>query len=378
MTILANDHPARRLRDRTTGPAALAGGLLIANGLAWAWAFALYSERPAVVGTALLAWLLGLRHAVDADHIAAIDNVVRKLMHAGEMPRASGLYFALGHSSVVVAATILLASMATIGLADGDSLIRLFGSAVGTSVSAAFLLLIASANLVVLFDLWRKFRSLRQSDQSARNVVAISSADPQRGFLVRVLRPLLRMVSRPWHMYPLGLVFGLGFDTASEIGLLSLSATEAARGTSLLHVLVFPALFAAAMATVDAADSVLMTAAYRWALTDPHRKLRYNLAITAASVTVAFVIGGIEAAQLLGTRFGLVGSVWDVVGDLNAHLADLGIVVIGLLGAVWIGSMLINRGRDTAASAVECHRRHPDGAVLASVPTEAQNHKLAP
>ncbi|MDU6373729.1 MAG: HoxN/HupN/NixA family nickel/cobalt transporter [Bradyrhizobium sp.] len=296
MTIFPIDHPqpprAAPAWLQTAGGrnVALLAGLVLANALAWAWAFALYADRPAIVGTAMLAWLLGLRHAVDADHIAAIDNVVRKLVQEGDTPRAAGLYFALGHSSVVVIATIIVSLVAGADLLSGDSAIRAIGGAIGTSVSAGFLLLIAFANLVLFVNLWRRPAVSQQSEMA-------DTANAGRGVLIRLLRPVLRLVDRAWHMYPLGFLFGLGFDTASEIGLLSLSATEAARGASLAHVLVFPALFAAAMATVDTADSMLMVGAYRWALTDPARKRRYNLVITGTSVAIALVIGGVIVAS---------------------------------------------------------------------------------
>ncbi|MGJ4961012.1 HoxN/HupN/NixA family nickel/cobalt transporter [Bradyrhizobium sp. HKCCYLRH3061] len=339
MTIVPIDHPrAPRLlwwRSQPGRTVALVAGLVAANAVAWAWAFALYADRPAIVGTAMLAWLLGLRHAVDADHIAAIDNVVRKLVQDGRAPRAAGLYFALGHSSVVVIATIVVSLVAGADLLSEDSAIRAIGGTIGTSVSAGFLLLIAFANLVLFVNLWRR-PSHPHSDMDA-------AGSAGRGLLIRLLRPVLRVVSRAWHMYPLGFLFGLGFDTASEIGLLSLSATEAARGASLAHVLVFPALFAAAMATVDTADSVLMAGAYRWALTDPARKRRYNLVITGASVAIALVIGGVEAVALLTPRLGFTGGWAEVVTALGDDLANLGIVAIGLFGLIWAGAVLLGR-----------------------------------
>ncbi|XUM22567.1 HoxN/HupN/NixA family nickel/cobalt transporter [Bradyrhizobium oligotrophicum S58] len=361
MTIVPIDHPraARLLRWRSQSgrTVALVAGLVAANALAWAWAFALYADRPAIVGTAMLAWLLGLRHAVDADHIAAIDNVVRKLVQDGSAPRAAGLYFALGHSSVVVIATVVVSLVAGADLLSEDSAIRAIGGTIGTSVSASFLLLIAFANLLLFVNLWRRpFHPHSDMD------VAGSAG---RGLLIRLLRPVLRVVSRAWHMYPLGFLFGLGFDTASEIGLLSLSATEAARGASLAHVLVFPALFAAAMATVDTADSMLMVGAYRWALTDPARKRRYNLVITGASVAIALVIGGVEAVALLMPRLGFTGGWAEIVTALGDDLANLGIVAIGLFGLIWAGAVLLGRRPGGSQDA--------PGVELASVRARALN-----
>jgi nickel/cobalt transporter (NiCoT) family protein len=315
------------------------GGLLLANVAAWTWAFALFADRPAVMATALLAWVFGLRHAMDADHIAAIDNVVRKLMHAGDTPRSAGLYFALGHSTVVVIATMLLC-LGAMNL-GGDSLLRTVGGLIGTSVSALFLLVIAALNLAIFVSLWRTLRAVRaHGNHDAERLDALLS---DRGFLARLLAPMFCMVSKSWHMYPLGFLFGLGFDTATEIGLLSISATEAARGVSLLHVLVFPALFAAGMALADTADSTLMVSAYRWAFLDPRRKLWYNLTITGASVVVALFIGGVEALGLVGQRLGLDGGLWTLVERLNASLANFGFAVVGLFVIAWLVSILSYR-----------------------------------
>ncbi|MFK4577882.1 HoxN/HupN/NixA family nickel/cobalt transporter [Bradyrhizobium ottawaense] len=329
----------------------LFGGLIAANIAAWAWAFALFGDRPTVLATALLAWVFGLRHAVDADHIAAIDNVVRKLMQTGGAPRSVGLYFALGHSTVVVVATILLA-LGVVSL-GGDSLLKEIGGLIGTSVSALFLLVIAAINLVIFVGLWRTFRAARE--QGVHDAEGLERLLANRGFLARLLEPLFRLVTKPWHMYPLGFLFGLGFDTATEIGLLSISATEAARGASVADVLVFPALFASGMALVDTADSALMVSAYRWAFVDPLRKLWYNLTITGASVAVALFIGGTEALGLIADRLDLSGGMWALVDGLNESLANVGFAVIALFAVAWLVSVVLYRrvfadGRNRAAT----------------------------
>lgn len=336
------------------GTIVLLGGLVLANVAAWAWAFVLFADRPAVMATALLAWMFGLRHAVDADHIAAIDNVVRKLMHAGAAPRSAGLHFALGHSTVVLVATMLLsAGVVSLG---GDSLLRSTGQMIGTSVSAIFLLLIAGLNLAIFAGLWRTLREVRA--HGGHDAAKIEALLAGRGFLARLLAPMFRLVTKSRHMYLLGFLFGLGFDTATEIGLLSISAAEAARGLSLSQVLVFPALFAAGMALVDTADSVLMVSAYRWAFVDPVRKLWYNLTITGASVAVALFIGGVEALGLIGQRLGLEGVVWSLVDSLAGSLANFGFAVIGLFAFAWLVSVAShraafagNRGRRSFARA---------------------------
>lgn len=331
--------PKLSMRAVEPGTVLLFGGLVAANVAAWAWAFALFADRPAVMATAGLAWVFGLRHAVDADHIAAIDNVVRKLMQSGDAPRSAGLYFALGHSTVVVVATMLLA-LGAVSL-GGDSLLKEIGSLIGTSVSALFLLLIAALNLVIFVGLWRTFRLAR--DQGVHDAEGLEALLEKRGVLARLLGPMFRLVTRPWHMYPLGLLFGLGFDTATEIGLLGISATEAARGVSLAHVLVFPALFTAGMALVDTADAALMVSAYRWAFVDPLRKLWYNLTITGASVAMALLIGGIEALGLFADRLGLSGGVWALVDGLNESLANVGFAVIALFAIAWLVSVVLYR-----------------------------------
>lgn len=315
------------------------GGLVAANVAAWAWAFALFSDRPTVMATALLAWVFGLRHAVDADHIAAIDNVVRKLMQAGDTPRSVGLYFALGHSSVVAVATMLLA-LGVVSL-GGDSLLREIGSLIGTSVSALFLLVIAAINLAIFAGLWRTLRGARA--QGVHDASQLDALLGHRGFLARLCGPLFRLVTKPRHMFSLGLLFGLGFDTATEVGLLSISTTEAAHGASLADTMVFPALFASGMALVDTADSALMVSAYRWAFVDPMRKLWYNLTITGASVAVALFISGIEALGLIADRLGLNGGVWALVDSLNESLANVGFAVIALFAIAWLVSSVLYR-----------------------------------
>lgn len=349
---------ALRAVEPTT--ALLFGGLIAANVAAWAWAFAVFGDRPTVMATALLAWVFGLRHAVDADHIAAIDNVVRKLMQAGDTPRSAGLYFALGHSTIVVVATMLLA-LGVVGL-GGDSFLRDIGGVIGTSVSALFLLVIAAINLVIFVGLWRTFRIARA--QGVHDAEGLDALLANRGFLARLLGPMFRLVTKPGHMYPLGFLFGLGFDTATEIGLLSISASEAARGASLVDVLVFPALFASGMALVDTADSALMVSAYRWALVDPLRKLWYNLTITGASVAVALFIGGIEALGLIADRLGLTGGVWTLVDGLNESLANVGFAVIALFAIAWLVSIVLYRRIDRRP------RAEPDVLECADV-TEA-------
>jgi high-affinity nickel-transport protein len=326
------------IRPRARG-ALLFSGLILANLLAWAWAWAVFADRPVLLGTALLAWVFGLRHAVDADHIAAIDNVVRKLMQQGQRPLGVGLAFSLGHSTVVVLACVALAATAAT-LHGRFSDFQAVGGVVGTAISAAFLLAIALVNLAILRGVWGRFR------RAARGLAVADDAIDTvlgGGLLARLLRPVFRSVTRSWHMLPVGFLFGLGFDTATEIGLLGISASEAAQGMSAWQTLVFPALFTAGMTLIDSLDNALMVGVYGWAFVQPLRKLWYNLTITAASVAVALLIGGVEALGLLVDQLGLEGGVWSAISALNDDLADFGFVVVGIFALAWIASAVLYR-----------------------------------
>lgn len=319
----------------------LLGLVLVAgNVAAWAWAWTLFAERPALLSTALLAYVFGLRHAVDPDHIAAIDNVTRKLMQAGQRPVSVGLWFALGHSTVVVAAASALALAAT-SLLSAPEEFRELGALIGTGVSAGFLILIGLVNLVVLAGIWRSFREVRRTGRFV--ATDLDGLLAGQGLLARLLRPLFRLITQPWHMYPLGFLFALGFDTATEVSLFGLSAAEASRGTDPAAILVFPALFTAGMALVDAADGVLMLGAYSWANVQPMRRLFYNLTITSLSVAVALGIGMLEALNLLADKLSLQGGFWRWVGTVNDSFGVLGFAIVGLFVLAWGLSFLIYR-----------------------------------
>jgi nickel/cobalt transporter (NiCoT) family protein len=333
---LFDDQPAR-VQAKASGIYAL---LLAANVAAWLWAWIAFADRPALLGTAVLAYMFGLRHAFDADHIAAIDNVVRKLMQDGKAPYSAGFFFSLGHSTIVVLASIAIAGT-TVAMQGGLDAFRDLAGMIGTVISAAFLLIIGIANLFILKGIWSAFTRARRGERIVDEDLDALLAG--RGFIARIFRSLFRVVSRSWHMYPIGFLFGLGFDTATEIGLLGISATQAAQGTSFWTILVFPALFTAGMSLMDTTDSVLMTRAYGWAFINPIRKLWYNLTITAASVVVALFIGGIEALGLIGGKLGLDGGLWGLVSDLNDNLTNFGLVVVGIFLASWLISGLIYR-----------------------------------
>ena len=325
------------LRRRVTG---IYATLAVLNVGAWIWAFVAFHGQPLLLSTGLLAYGFGLRHAVDADHIAAIDNVTRKLMQEGRRPVSVGFYFALGHSAVVllVAAGVAATAAAMQGRLESWKGV---GGIVSTSASALFLFLIAAMNIVILRGVWRAFRQVRQGggyDPHDLDVLLNG-----RGLLARLFRPVFRLVSQSWHMLPMGFLLGLGFDTATEVSLLGISSAEAAKGVSLWSVLVFPVLFAAGMSLVDTTDGILMLGAYEWAFVRPIRKLYYNLTITLVSVAVALLIGGIEALGLLVDQLDLKGPAWDVIGHLNDNLNELGFAIIGVFVVSWALSILIYR-----------------------------------
>ncbi|MFI5014501.1 MAG: HoxN/HupN/NixA family nickel/cobalt transporter [Hyphomicrobiales bacterium] len=330
----ANDHRAKLI--------AIYGSLGAVNIAVWIWAIVSLADRPALLGTAFLAYVLGLRHAVDADHIAAIDNVVRKLMQEGKRPHAVGLFFATGHSLAVgLAAAVIAASAAAI---EGEfQSLKTIGAVVGTSASAFFLLAVAVANLVILRGVWKSFKKARRGEPVLDDELNALLAG--RGFLARIFRPLFRMVTRSWQMLPVGFLFGLGFDTATEISLFAVAASQASGGMSFSTVMIFPALFTAGMTLLDTTDSVLMVGAYGWAFLNPIRKIWYNLTITSVSVLVALLIGGLEALGLIADRLGLDTGFWKVIGDLNGDLANFGFVVVGIFVASWGVSFLIYKLR---------------------------------
>jgi len=323
--------------------------LVSGNLFAWAWALVALHDYPVFLGTAVLAYIFGLRHAVDADHIAAIDNITRKLMQEGQRPVAVGFFFSLGHSTVVVMASAAIA-LATGALQDRFASFKAVGGVIGTLVSASFLFLVAAANLWILRSVYRSFREVRHGGTYAEE--DLNKLLEQRGLLGRFFRPIFRLVSRSWHMYPLGMLFGLGFDTATEIGLLGISAAQASKGLPVWSIMVFPALFTAGMSLVDTTDGVVMLGAYGWAFIKPIRKLYYNLTITLVSVFVAVIIGSIEVLALLVDKFSLSGPVWQLVEALNDSFGSLGYLIIAIFAAIWLASITIYQigGYDTVAS----------------------------
>ncbi len=329
------------LRGRLTAIYAL---LIGANLVAWAWALAVLDARPVLLGTAILAYTFGLRHAVDADHIAAIDNVTRKLMQQGQRPVGVGLFFSIGHCLVVVLLSLAVAFAASEVQGHFDSL-KAFGEIAGTLVSAAFLFAIAIFNIIVLYSIYRTFQAVKRGEPFVEDDFDVLLNN--RGLLARIFRPLFAFVSKSWHMLTIGFLFGLGFDTATEVALFGISAVQASNGASLASILLFPALFAAGMTLVDTTDGVLMLGAYGWAFMKPVRKLYYNMTITAASVLVALVVGGLETLNLIGDQLGLTdgGGFWGAIGAINDNFGILGYIIIGIFLIAWIGSVAVYKWR---------------------------------
>lgn len=325
------------VRRKVVALYALLGGMNVA---AWALALVAFANHPALIGTALLAYTFGLRHAVDADHISAIDNVTRKLMQDGRRPVGVGLFFSLGHSTIVIALTGAIAIAAGAVKRDLPHL-QSAGGLVGTGISAAFLLLIAAINAGVLGDVLRAFRELRRTGIYRERT--LDGMLDRRGLIGRLFHPLFRLVDRSWKMYPIGILFGLGFDTATEVGLLGIAAVEAGKGLPIYDILIFPLLFTAGMSLLDATDGVLMLGAYGWAFIKPVRKLYYNITVTFVSVVVAALVGGIEALSVISAQLKFTGGAWTVLNSLSEHFGTIGFAIIGIFIAAWIVSTIVYR-----------------------------------
>jgi high-affinity nickel-transport protein len=288
------------------------------------------------IGLGLTAYIFGLRHAFDADHIAAIDNVTRKLAADGDRPKSVGFWFALGHSAMVVILALLVVGAArTAGvLLDDDSSTRHVLGIAGTVASGGFLYLIAIVNLVALIGIWRVFTRMRNGGLDERE---LERHLDNRGVVARALRPVMRRINRPGQMFAVGLLFGLGFDTATEVALLALAGSGAAAGVPWYAVLTLPVLFAAGMSLMDSVDGLFMSAAYDWAFANPIRKIVYNLAITALSVAVAWVIGTVELVSVLHDDLGWTNPITEWVSALS--LNNVGFAIVILFAMTWLAAL---------------------------------------
>ncbi len=289
------------------------------------------------LGVALTAWTLGARHGFDADHISAIDNTTRKLMADGGRPLGTGFFFALGHSSIImfVGAGLSVGARAAFGaVVNPDSGFEATGGVIGTSMAACFLYLIAALNLVVLAGVLKVFRRMRQGGFDEEELERHLQA---RGLMYRFFGRFMRSITKSWHMYFVGVVFGIGFDTATEVLLLAATATAATQGLPWYAVLSLPLLFSGGLVLFDTLDGFFMNYAYGWAFSRPVRKVYYNLIITGLSIAVALVIGTIELAGVLSDKLDLHGGVWDFMANFNINRA--GYIVVGLFLAVWIAAV---------------------------------------
>lgn len=290
------------------------------------------ASGPTLLGLGFLAYTLGLRHAFDADHIVAIDNTIRKLVQQKKNAVGVGFYFSLGHSTVVflmTVATVFVTQWAETSMPE----LKEIGGIIGTTVSGVFLILIGILNLIVAIDIYKVFINMRQKSYDENKMEELLH---NRGLMARFLNPLFNLVSKSSHVYPIGFLFGLGFDTASEVALLAISAGVAKSDVGITGIMALPILFAAGMSLLDTADGVFMTTAYKWAFNTPLRKVYYNLTVTSMSVIAALLIGTIELAQVITSKIGLTSGVWKWVQSLD--VGAVGYILVVLFVLIWVTS----------------------------------------
>ena len=357
MTTIGEASPTRWTRLHLTRPeitslVGMGGVIVLLHVLGWGTLIAVVAPSNYQLGSAgtfgvglgLTAYLLGMRHAFDADHIAAIDNTTRKLLtdrSSSARPLSVGFWFSLGHSTIVFVLVLLLGlGVRTVvsEIGDDSSSLKQIGGLIGTAVSGLFLVLIGIVNLVILVGIVRIFRRMRQGDFDEAE---LEHQLDNRGFLNRILGRVVAAVRRPWHMYPVGVLFGLGFDTATEVSLLVLAGGAAASDLPWYAILVLPIIFAAGMSLLDGLDGVFMCFAYGWAFLRPVRKVFYNITITSLSVVVALVIGVIELISILTDRLGITSGPLAAIADLD--LDYVGFVLVGLFVLAWVVALAVWR-----------------------------------
>ncbi|CAG8623580.1 14138_t:CDS:1 [Acaulospora morrowiae] len=315
-------------------------GLVLVNIASWITAIFVFRGFPSLIGTAALAYTLGLRHAVDADHLAAIDNVTRKLLQSGKHSVSVGLFFSLGHSTIVICASIAIAITATT-IKDKFGDLQSIGGLIGTSVSTAFLFIIGIINTFVLVSVYRSLQKLKRTGvYEEENIEDVLNT---YGFIGRLFGPVFKFIDASWKMYPLGVLFGFGFDTSTEVGLLGIAAIQANQGLSVWMIMIFPLLFTSGMALIDTIDGILMLGTYTWAFINPIRKLYYNFIITLLSVLVAFIIGTIELFNILGDKLDLHGPFWDFFASLGDNFGVIGYLIILSFVVTWIIAKIVYR-----------------------------------
>ena len=330
------------------GERARLGGFFGAVGVlhlaGWGLLLAYAAQHPGFLALGGLAYTFGLRHAFDADHISAIDNTTRKLLQQGDKPVGVGFFFSLGHSTVVFAIAVALGlavKSLVQGVVGGNGELRSIGGAVGTLVSGGFLVLIGLMNLVILLDIVRVYRKMHRGEYTREGLETELVAG---GLMTRIFGRMFRVVSHSWQMYPIGFLFGLGFDTASEVALLAISAGAAAQGLPFTAVISLPLIFAAGMSLMDTTDGAFMSKAYSWAFASPIRKVFYNLTVTALSVFVALFVGVVELSQILVHIAGFHGAVWDAIANFDL-IGKAGYVIVGAFVLAWAGAFAIYKVR---------------------------------
>jgi high-affinity nickel-transport protein len=325
---------------RVTG---LFGSVAVLHVVGWGMMLLLVAPRyPVMLGLGGLAYAFGLRHAFDADHISAIDNTTRKLLQEGKKPLGVGFFFSLGHSTVVFLIAVALGfatQFVVTNVISANGQLKSVGGLIGTGVSGVFLLVIGIVNLIILLDILRMFRRMRagEYDRDALEHELVAG-----GLLTRLFGRLFRLITHSWQMYLVGFLFGLGFDTASEISFLAISAGAAAQHIPIYALISLPLIFAAGMSLMDTADGAFMSQAYSWAFSNPVRKVFYNLTVTALSVFVALFVGLFELSQLLIQQLHLRGGAWDAIGGMD--LGVMGFVIVGAFVVTWAGALVIYRG----------------------------------
>jgi nickel/cobalt transporter (NiCoT) family protein len=320
------------------------GGIGLLHIVGWGLLLAAAAGQPTILALGGLAYTFGLRHAFDADHISAIDNTTRKLLHDGHKPVGVGFFFSLGHSTVVFLVAVALGltvKWIVDGVAGDGGLLRSVGGTVGTVVSGGFLVLIGLLNLVILIDIVRVYRRLKSGEYDEESLELDLTAG---GFMSRIFGRLFRVIRHSWQMYPIGFLFGLGFDTASEVAILAIAAGAAAKGLPFMTVIALPLIFAAGMSLMDTADGAFMAKAYSWAFTSPIRKVFYNLTMTSLSVFVALFIGTVELMQVLIERFDLQGGVFTAIAGFDL-IGRAGYFIVAAFVVAWIAALLIYKAR---------------------------------
>ncbi len=327
--------------------AAMLGGIAVTTILAFAASAIIGRYYLVLAGLGVLAYVLGLRHAVDADHIAAIDNTTRKLIQGGQKPLTVGTWFSLGHSTVVVLLIVALV-FATRAVAGGIPALQSIGDIVGTTISGAFLWIIGIINVIIVIDIYSIFKKMRTERLDEKKLNKMLS---KRGFMNRYFGHLLKLIKEPWQIYPVGVLFGLGFDTASEVALIAISVgVGASSAIPLPIILVLPLLFTCGMVLIDTMDGVAMNLAYGWAFLKPIRKIYYNLTVTIISISVAFFIGTVELLQVLSTEMHLTSGAWGWLASLNFEVLGYGIITL-FIGS-WAIAIAIYRYKNFESRAV--------------------------